>query len=165
MNFLIGQNEYFIVEHSYSCALPGYLIVSPTIEVTSINELPDTTQVLLGPTLASATDVVNYTVNPIKIYCAQFGEEDTHLHFHIFPRTREITTEFLAEFPGQSELIYGPIFLDWARSKYRGSKKEVWAATSPVIGKMKAHYKEAQRDKTHSANHLSTKHSVGRLSS
>lgn len=73
MNFSISTNEYFSVDHSYLCAVPGYLIVSPTIAATSIIELPPAAQLQLGPTLAFAAEMTTNTVRPLKVYCAQYA--------------------------------------------------------------------------------------------
>jgi diadenosine tetraphosphate (Ap4A) HIT family hydrolase len=146
MNFLISKDEYYFTEQCYSCAVPGYLIVSPALEVTSINELPLAVQMQLGPTLASAAEIITDIVKPIKIYCTQYGEEDTRLHFHVFPRTNEITASFLEDFPEKKDLIHGPILFDWARSKYRRSRKEVWSVVEPVVVEMQIHNNALQSD-------------------
>ncbi|MFQ5753830.1 MAG: HIT domain-containing protein [bacterium] len=136
MNFII-ENEYFVIEHCHSCAVPGYLIVSPTTTVDSINELPISFQQQLGFSLAAATKVIQETIDPLKVYCAQFGEEGVRLHFHIFPRTSKITTEFLMAFPDQKDLIHGPVLLDWAREEYKYNKENVWSIVSPLITEMR----------------------------
>ena len=137
MDFLITRSEHFIVEHCYSCAVPGYLIVSPLEEVESVSGLSGPAQAALGSTLARATDLISEAVQPIRIYCAQFGEEDARLHFHVFPRTADITTRFVAEFPEQERLIHGPVLLDWARSTFAAGRDEVWSAVEPVIERMR----------------------------
>ncbi|MCP4978511.1 MAG: hypothetical protein GY931_20390 [Maribacter sp.] len=137
MNFTIDENEYFTIEHCHSCAVPGYLIVSPTVTVESISELPNSFQEQLGFSLATATQVIQEIINPLKVYCAQFGEEGVELHFHIFPRTSKITSEFLKAFPEQRDLIHGPVLLDWAREKYNYSKEKVWSIVSPVTIEMR----------------------------
>lgn len=137
MDFLISKNDYFIIEHCYSCAVPGYLIVSPVVDVTSIADLPQAFLTQLGVNLAKATALVDEIIRPIKIYCAQFGEEGTELHFHIFPRTPALTSEFLRAFPGQQDLIHGPLLLDWARTKYKATQHTNWSAASSVITEMR----------------------------
>ncbi len=137
MDFLIYQNECFIIEHCHTIAVPGYLIVSPNIPVKSLNDLPKYYQDQLGLSLALATELIEETISPHKIYCAQFGEEGKNLHFHVFPRTEKITDEFLSEFPKQKDSIHGPVLLDWAREKYRGSKELVWSVASPVLINMR----------------------------
>lgn len=137
MNFLIDKNEYFTIEHCYTCAVPGYLIVSPTIVSTSVHELPQSFQGQLGFSLALATKLTQVITHPLKVYCAQFGEEAMQLHFHVFPRTREITHLYLKCFPAQNELIHGPVLLDWARTEYRRPKEEVWSIVEPIVVAMR----------------------------
>ena len=72
MNFLLEKNEFFYIEHSYSCAVPGYLIVSPTVSVKSIADLPKAFQNQIGLSLATANKLIEDVINPLKIYCAQF---------------------------------------------------------------------------------------------
>lgn len=133
MDFSVTEYEHFSVAHCYGCLVPGYLIVSPIVPIFSLAALSKNAQEELGPVLAATTEAIQSVLSPLKIYCAQFGEESQQLHFHIFPRTAEITAEFLRAFPEQRDMIHGPVLLDWARSKYRGSEPNVWAAVSPVI--------------------------------
>jgi len=137
VNFLINENKYFTIEHCYSCVIPGYLIVSPKVNVISISDLPRAFQQHLGSSLAAATEVVRKIVNPVKVYCAQFGEEKKELHFHIFPRTLKITSEFLKTYPEQEQLIHGPTILDWARLRYKGDRDSVWSIVSSVVLEMR----------------------------
>ena len=137
MDFLIVRNKYFNIEHSYSCAVPGYLIVSPTSQTVSINSLPLDYQHQLGVYLAKAVELIQKVIDPYKVYCAQFGEEASQLHFHIFPRTNILTAAFLDEFPEQHDLIHGPVLLDWARAKYKRNSEDVWSSVSSVISEMK----------------------------
>ncbi len=137
MDFLIIKNALFSIEHCYSCAIPGYLIVSPTINVASMHELPQTYQAQLGTNLALATSLVHDVIDPIKVYCAQFGEECRELHFHVFPRTADMTNEFLKTCPEQKDLIHGPVLFDWARTQYQASKEQVWPVVSSVIREMR----------------------------
>jgi diadenosine tetraphosphate (Ap4A) HIT family hydrolase len=137
MNFEIGRSEDFLVEHCYSCAVPGYLIVSPLAAVQSLDALPSRSVENLGPLLATVTSLVKETVNPLRIYCAQFGEEQSQLHFHIFPRGVALTEEYLEAFPHHASQIRGPIVLDWARDRYRCSKESVYETVTDVIGQLR----------------------------
>jgi len=137
MDFLIAENALFRIEHSYSCAIPGYLIVSPTLNVASVHELPLTYQTQLGTSLALATSLVHDVIDPVKVYCAQFGEEGKELHFHVFPRTADMTDEFVKLYPHQQDLIHGPVLFDWARTRYQASQEQVWAHVSSVIHEMR----------------------------
>lgn len=138
VDFVIARTPCYVIEHCYSCAVPGYLIVSSTDGVDSISRLSAPAQSGLGPVLAHAVDLVTRAVRPLKVYCAQFGEEDASLHFHVFPRSRELTDRFFDEFPEQKALIHGPVLLDWARATFAAGTDEVWSAAAPVIAEMKA---------------------------
>ncbi len=140
MDFAVANYRHFIVEHCCDCLVSGYLIVSPVIPVLSLAGLSREAQEALGPVLAAAAETVQTVIAPIKIYCAQFGEEGQHLHFHVFPRSAEITTEYLRAFPEQRDLIHGPLLLDWARSRYRVPKSEVWRAVAPAIERWRAEF-------------------------
>lgn len=137
MNYLIDEDKYFRIEHCHSCTVPGYLIVSPVIAVTSINGLPESFQERIGFSLAVATGLIEEIIRPVKIYCAQFGEAGELLHFHVFPRTEKLTAEFLKAFPGQQDPIHGPVLLDWARTTYKNSRGNVWSTVSPTIAAMR----------------------------
>jgi diadenosine tetraphosphate (Ap4A) HIT family hydrolase len=117
--------------------VPGYLIVSPVTPVPSLAALSKEAQRDLGPILAAATAAIINVRAPIKIYCALFGEEHQHVHFHLFPRTVGVTAEFLDIFPEQRDQIHGPVLLDWARSRYRASNEEVWRLASATISALR----------------------------
>ena len=111
---LVYENAHFRVEHSRDCLVPGYLIVTAKCPVDSLADLDDGAAQLLGPTLVLVTKVLEAIVQPEVIYCARFGEEVRALHFHIFPRTSRMKSEF----PSTLSLS-GPVVLQWARERYR----------------------------------------------
>ena len=94
----------------------------------------------LGPILAAATAAIISVIAPIKIYCALFGEDHQHVHFHLFPRTTSTTAEFLEVFPEQRNQIHGPVLLDWARSRYRASNEDVWRLASGTINALQSEF-------------------------
>jgi diadenosine tetraphosphate (Ap4A) HIT family hydrolase len=71
----IVANAHFRVEPCGSCPLPGYLIVSPRIRVSSLAELSPDAQKMLGRFLAAATRAIEVVVHPHRVYCALFAEE------------------------------------------------------------------------------------------
>lgn len=137
MRFEIGRSGDFVVEHCYSCAVPGYLIVSPLAAVESLDALPRQSVENLGPLLANVTSLVKEAVSPLRIYCAQFGEEQSQLHFHIFPRGAALTEEYLRAFPHHASQIRGPIVLDWARDHYRCTQEEAFETVAGVISQLR----------------------------
>lgn len=136
----IAKCGHFRVSHCVDCLLPGYLLVSPIEPVSSLAALDRRAQAELGSVLATATEAIRSVVAPPKIYCAQFGEENPQLHFHLFPRTEAVTAEYLRAFPAQQNLIHGPVLLDWARSRYRAAEPEVWAAVAPTVRALRAEF-------------------------
>lgn len=136
-DYLVCKNNYFSISHCYNNTVPGYLIVEPTINVSSVDGLNAAYLQYLGTSLACAIQLIKTIVRPIKIYCAQFGEEDANLHFHVFPRTSGITRQYLKTYPGQHQNIHGPILLDWARRVFRCSSNRIDNEVSSVIAKMR----------------------------
>jgi diadenosine tetraphosphate (Ap4A) HIT family hydrolase len=116
--FEICSDAYYVIEQCMDCPIPGYLIVTPVSQASRFEGLTKEEKTALGNILASAVAVVKRVVQPIRVYCAQFGENDGPLHFHIFPRTEEITEEYLKENLLEHAMIDGPILLGWSRRKY-----------------------------------------------
>lgn len=121
LSYRLWENEHFVIKQCRDCAIPGYLMVSHRKSV-HLEELDEKAACALGPTLVLAVSVIRTVVQPIRVYCAQFGEEATQRHFHILPRTSATTAEYLIARPEQGEMIHGPMLLDWARARYRGSE-------------------------------------------
>lgn len=117
-NYELFSNRYFVIEQCRDCAIPGYLIVRSLEQVVNVSGLSGPAAASLGTTLALAVSAVGQVIEPLKIYCAQFGEETSRLHFHVFPRTKDVTNEYLRERPEEGALIHGPVLFDWARSRF-----------------------------------------------
>jgi diadenosine tetraphosphate (Ap4A) HIT family hydrolase len=75
--------------------------------------------VTLGSTLSLAAQTVEAVVKPDRIYCAMFGEEKNYVHFHVFPRTKQILAEYLKANPSDSKRISGPKLLHWVREEFK----------------------------------------------
>lgn len=115
----VHANAHFTVDQCRDCAVPGYLIVAARDPATRLAELGAEASAALGPTLQRVVAGVEQVLEPVRVYCAQFGEAQPGIHFHVFPRTAEITRAYLMERPGEATLIHGPLLLDWARERYR----------------------------------------------
>src|SRR5947199_3655651 len=83
----IFVNAHFRIEPCASCPIPGYLIVSPRVPVSSLAELSPDAQAALGATLVAATRAIEAVAHPQRVYCALFAEETRSVHFHLFPRS------------------------------------------------------------------------------
>jgi diadenosine tetraphosphate (Ap4A) HIT family hydrolase len=108
----------FRIEACHDCPVPGYLIVSAHEPVTSLSELSEAAQASLGVVLALCVEAVTALLHPDQVYTARFSEESRGVHFHVFPRTAEVTAAFRGAHPHDSG-IDGPKLLSWVRSSYR----------------------------------------------
>lgn len=121
-DYTLWANSDFTIAQCRDCAIPGYLIVSPVPMTDSLSGLGSTRAAQLGLVLVRATSAIEQIIQPLKLYCAQFGEAARQLHFHVFPRTQAITHAYLIEYPEQQDLIHGPVLLDWARQRYKNTR-------------------------------------------
>jgi diadenosine tetraphosphate (Ap4A) HIT family hydrolase len=117
--WIASEDQWFVVEQCRRCPVPGYLIVRAKTRGSNLDDLSAGAILALGPLLQCVVRSIQVVLRPVRVYVAQFGEEDGDLHFHVFPRTEALTREYLANFPEQSALIHGPMLLDWARERYR----------------------------------------------
>ena len=114
---LVYKNGHFCIEPCLTCFVPGYLIVSPQLPAASLSELGSEALASLGPTLAAATRAIELVVRPERVYCALFAEEMRLVHFHLFPRSAWLLSQYAAAHPAEHE-ISGPRLLDWARRTF-----------------------------------------------
>jgi diadenosine tetraphosphate (Ap4A) HIT family hydrolase len=111
-------NEHFIVEACSTCYIPGYLIVAPSDAVEFLWQMNPEALAALGPTLAMTSAAIEAVVRPQGVYCALFSEETRAVHFHLFPRTEWLTSQYFAAHPHQTK-ISGPRLMDWARRTFQ----------------------------------------------
>ena len=110
-------NRQFRIEPCLTCFVPGYLIVTPQDPAGSLSELKSDALASLGPTLAAATRAIEVVIRPERVYCALFAEETRSVHFHLFPRSVSLLSQYAASHPEDRE-ISGPRLLDWARRTF-----------------------------------------------
>jgi len=129
-DLLIYENDHFRIEQCADCPIPGYLIVSPKVEVRSLSEMKSETLAELGNTLALASKALEEVLQPDQVYCAKFGELNNLVHFHVFPKTKWIAVEYLKENPTNTDVISGPQLLDWARNKFKKDSNHTFPGPS-----------------------------------
>lgn len=152
----VYSDAHYLIEQCGDCAVPGYLIVTPLSGANSLEDLTSEERAALGDVLALAVAAVNEAARPVRVYCAQFGETGGRLHFHIFPRTEEITREYLQENSLEQAVIDGPILLAWSRKKY--ARWESRGRLEAAIRRIREAFKKQAR---HAArNEESMAHSV-----
>ncbi len=64
MNFLLWKNDHLKIEQCYTCALPGYLIVSPNSATDELHKLEAAALNELGGVLARATQAIQTIMKP-----------------------------------------------------------------------------------------------------
>jgi diadenosine tetraphosphate (Ap4A) HIT family hydrolase len=111
-------NAHFRIEPCIRCPIAGYLIVSPQPPASSLSELSPNVLASLGPTLATATRVIEEIVRPERVYCLLFAEETRSVDFHLFPRADWLFSRYARAHPDDPG-ISGPRLLDWARRTFR----------------------------------------------
>jgi diadenosine tetraphosphate (Ap4A) HIT family hydrolase len=114
----VYSDAYYLIEQCTDCPVPGYLIVTPLSGAGRLEDLTHDELIRLGNVLALAVRAVKEATRPVRVYCALFGEKGGPLHFHIFPRSEEITREYLWENPSEEGSIDGPNLLGWSRRRY-----------------------------------------------
>lgn len=112
----ILENDLFTIDHSSSCAVPGYVVVRLTGSATSLSELAPSTAQALGHLLARATQAIEATVGADRVYCLSFAEIDRRLHFHLFPRTRWLLEAYWRATNSRDLPINGSLVFEWART-------------------------------------------------
>src|SRR5437764_7535304 len=120
------MNAHFRIEPCASCPIPGYLIVSPRVQVSSLAELSPDAQAALGATFVAATRTIEAVVHPQRVYCALFAEETRSVHFHLFPRSEWLLLSYSRAHPEDTE-ISGPRLMDWHAEGFR-IQLPVWTA-------------------------------------
>jgi diadenosine tetraphosphate (Ap4A) HIT family hydrolase len=105
------RTAHFTVAHGASPTVPGYLIVTTRGGEKSLSAMKPESLVDLGTVLSKATRLIEETVKPERVYCARFGEEVETLHFHLFPRTREM----MEAYRKTGGPLSAPLIFEWCR--------------------------------------------------
>ena len=137
MNKIISKspvyvNEHFVVAPCLSCPVPGNLILSPKIPSLSLSGLDCNTLTSLGPTLAAAVRAIEVVIHPERVYCALFAEQTRSVHFHLFPRSAWVLSQYANAHPADLE-ISGPRLLDWARRTFHPPNPSHYIETVEAI--------------------------------
>jgi diadenosine tetraphosphate (Ap4A) HIT family hydrolase len=76
------------VAHSFSSALPGWMVVVARRHVTSMGQLTGAEGAALGLLLVALSRALERAVDASKTYVAMFAEAEgfEHLHVHVVPR-------------------------------------------------------------------------------
>jgi diadenosine tetraphosphate (Ap4A) HIT family hydrolase len=122
-NLVVFESEHFIVKQCSDVLIPGYLIITPKIEVFFISDLSQDVLELLTHLISKVEKVVQEVLEVDMIYIAKFAEWKKGLHFHIFPRTENILFAYIKDNPTARDRISGPLIFDWSRKHFKSSVK------------------------------------------
>lgn len=120
-----GQNTALLLTPCWTavtcrdCDVPGYLIVLPVARVHTLEELPAAAQKELGHVLAVVERAVVAVTGAERIYLLRFGESRGGLHFHVFPRTKDIAEQWRRSSRDLGDELIGESIFAWARTYFR----------------------------------------------
>lgn len=115
---LLYEDDYFFIEQSHECFIPGYLICTAKEKAPSLADLSQQAQQQLGPLLSKATQAIHTALSPERVYCMSFGELFYQVHFHLFPRTAWLAEAYKKAHPTQTDYINGPLIFNWAKTNF-----------------------------------------------
>jgi diadenosine tetraphosphate (Ap4A) HIT family hydrolase len=93
---VIHETFHWFVEHTVGPLGVGTLILKPKRHVKRVSELSDDEAAELGPLLLRSAAVVDELLNPEQVYTCLWshaGGTPVHIHYLIFPATRELMDE------------------------------------------------------------------------
>ena len=117
---MLYKNQFFNVALALDALIPGYLIIRPNRKLEKFTELNIEEQLAFAGTVSICENIIEEIINPERIYLLNFAEIDRNLHFHIFPRSKELGEEF--KLIHKQEQINGPFLFQWARQEFNEKK-------------------------------------------
>lgn len=115
---VVFESESFVVSPCRDCDVPGYLVLIARQEVETLSTLTSSTQELLGPTLARIELAIRQVTGAAHVYVLRFSEGLSAVHFHLFPRTDRVGSQWLAAAKPSDGELNGPYIFAWARIKF-----------------------------------------------
>ncbi|WP_307804690.1 HIT family protein [Streptomyces sp. VRA16 Mangrove soil] len=94
--------------HSFTSALPGWLVLLPRRHVTAVHDLTDAEAASLGLWQVRLSRALRAVTGCAKTYVVQFAEAEgfAHVHFHVVPRAAQLPETQRG--PGIFELLRRP---------------------------------------------------------
>lgn len=114
----LWEDEWFRLEASTECTVPGYLVLRVKGPTASLGRLAPEAARRLGAVLARVAAAIEAATGAERVYVLSFCEVDPHLHFHLFPRARWLAETWRLAHPGAGEPVDGPRLFTWARAEY-----------------------------------------------
>lgn len=118
-NHAMFENDYLTCNFSESGLIPGYMIIFLKGSITSVDQLDKAGQSSLIDTIALLQKIIKQVINPERIYTLSIGEMQPRLHFHIFPRTKQLLANYQSKLSlAKNQPVSGMHLFEWARKEY-----------------------------------------------
>lgn len=84
--FIVYETEHWLLNHNFSNALPGYLILGAKAPVDSLADLPVAALHEFAELLARSQAILQQTLRPERLYVSRYGHSAGYpIHFHLIP--------------------------------------------------------------------------------
>jgi diadenosine tetraphosphate (Ap4A) HIT family hydrolase len=107
------------------CDVPGYLVLQPKEKHAVFAKLSVSTLQQLGPALARLEAAIQSVTGCDHVYILRFSEGLASVHFHLFPRTAALASDWKAEARPADGQLNGPSIFAWARTRYAVERPEM----------------------------------------
>lgn len=115
---IIYEDTYVLLHHCIDSQIPGYLILSPSRHIESYSNLSQNEILHMGIVTKAVVAALKRIDGIEKVYLANFGEQTTHFHMHIFPRYKWMLNHSFEEI-GTDNVLDGAKLLSFCRKKYK----------------------------------------------
>lgn len=115
---IIYQDDCVVLHHCIDINIPGYLILSPIKHTETYSQLNERDLLEMAIIMKFAVAALEALDGVDKVYIANFGEETTHFHMHIFPRYHGMLTH-LARDIRTDQKVDGAKLLSYCRKRYK----------------------------------------------
>ena len=129
---IITETDIYRIEHASRCTIPGYLIIFVKPPANTLKDLDSAAQQQLTKAISNTIKIVEQIVKPERIYTLSFGEQTPRLHFHIFPRTKQMLADFNREFNRDLDYADGAEMFNWARQYYQQPTTDYLSAVDQI---------------------------------
>ncbi len=104
----VACDDLWRVAHTFTTALPGWLVLLPRRHVTAVHDLTDAEAAALGGWQVGLSRALREVTGCAKTYVVQFAEAEgfAHVHFHVVPRMPDLAPELRG--PGVFSLLHAP---------------------------------------------------------
>lgn len=133
---IIYKNNFYTIEHTTSFNIAGYLILFFNENKPFHEQSPEILG-SLGHILALSIFCIKEVIQTDYVYCLSFGEGLNIPHFHLFPRTDQIKTEYqlVNPLPSIQRNISGADLFAWIMKSKNGKYSNIELISKRISNK------------------------------